>query len=117
MPRRKLERAVWHEFFDAISDALLAGKGAQLQVAAAPLGLNSAADWLPLLGIVYEDEDDVMEVVLRGMDHVIQGPREVYVEGGASGVERIVVVDHVGGQRIIEFRDPLTHSARSGTTH
>lgn len=117
MPRRKLERAVWHEFFDALSDALLAGRGAQLEVAAAPLGLDSAAEWLPLLGIVYEDDNDVIEVVLPGTDHVIPRPREVYVEGSASGVERVVIVDEHSAERIIKFRDPLTHSAYSATTH
>jgi hypothetical protein len=38
-----------------------------------------------LLGISYDPKDDIIEIALEGVDHLIPKPREVYVEeNGAS---------------------------------
>ena len=61
MTIRKLHKQVWHAFFDFISK-LLQGKQVETEVASLALGDQMEAEWLPLLGLVYDPKDDLVEV-------------------------------------------------------
>jgi hypothetical protein len=45
-------------------------------VASLDLGHQTQADWLPLLGISYDPRDDVVDIALDGLDHMIHKLRE-----------------------------------------
>jgi Family of unknown function (DUF5335) len=106
MAVRTLEKTQWHGYLDRISRALL-GKRAEIEVASLELGDQVEATWLPLLGIVYDPKDDVLEVVLDGVDHLIPRPRKVHVDEGVGGLTSLEVVDDVGGRHIVQLRKPL----------
>ena len=63
MATRKLEKAQWRPFLDTVSK-LLEAKQAEIEVASLRLGDQVEAEWLPLLGITYDPNDDVVEVAL-----------------------------------------------------
>jgi hypothetical protein len=102
----KLEKAIWQPYFDAVSK-ILSGKRAEIEVAALDLGDQIEVEWLPLLSITYDPKDDLIEVALEGVDHLIPRPREVWVE--TEGVEwsSIEVIDSNGVRQIVMLRDPL----------
>jgi hypothetical protein len=105
MTTRKLEKSQWQTFFDGVSK-LLEGKQAEVEVASLSLGNQIEADWLPLLGITYDRHDDLIELELEGLDHLINHPREIYVEDGPSGLVALeIVTDEV--REIVRLRDPL----------
>ena len=111
MATRKLEKNEWHPFLDGMSKLLLAGKRAEVEVAAIPVGDQIEAEWLPLLGIVYDHKDDIVQVILGGpdahVDHIIQHPREIYISDDILGLESILVIDGNGVEHIVNLRDPL----------
>jgi len=76
---RKLQKAEWRPFFDTVSK-LLEAKVAEIEVASLDLGDQIQAEWLPLIGITYDPNDDVVEVALDGLDHMIHRPREIYMD-------------------------------------
>ena len=76
MAVQKIDKGDWRAFFDWLSQSLL-GARAEIEVASLDLGDQIEAEWLPLLGITYDDKDDLLEVALDGLDHLIYGPREV----------------------------------------
>jgi hypothetical protein len=107
MAVRKLEKAEWHPFLDGLSK-ILGAKVAEIEVASLPLGDQVEAEWLPFAGIVYDPKDDVVEVALEGVDHLIPHPREIYVdflEGGTLAA--LEIVDAAGARQIVKLRDPL----------
>ena len=106
MPTRKLDKAEWRQFCDSVSKTLL-GKRAEIEVDALALGGQIAAIWLPLLGISYDPKDDIVEVALEGVDHLIAKPAELYVETSPTGITAIEVVDREGVRQIVRLRDPL----------
>jgi hypothetical protein len=106
MTIRKLEKSEWRSFFDGISK-LLEGKQAEIEVASLALGDQIEAEWLPLLGLAYDPKDDLFEVALDGVDHMIPKPREIYVDDGVGGLMSIEIVDADGTKQIIKLRDPL----------
>lgn len=114
MTTRKLEKQQWRTFFDGIS-TMLEGKEAEIEVASLRLGDQVEAEWLPLIGIAYDPKDDVLEVALEGLDHLIPKPREIYVEDGAEGLAALEVVDGDDARQIIKLRDPLALPAPGRT--
>ena len=106
MTTRKLDKEQWREFFDGVSK-LLEGKQAEIEVASLSLGDQVEAEWLPLLGIVYDPKNDLVEVALEGLDHMIPRPREIYVEDGIGGLASLGIIDGDGQKPIVKLRDEL----------
>jgi hypothetical protein len=103
---RKLDKPHWRTTFDMMTKVLPA-KQAHIETASLKLGDQVAAEWLPLIGIAYEPKSDVIEIALEGLDHLINGPREVWLEDETGDVSSIEIVDAADVRRIIMFRDPL----------
>ena len=106
MATRKLDKKAWKTFFDRVSK-MLEGKQAEIEVASLRLGAQIQAEWLPLHGIAYDPKDDLMEVTLGGLDHMIMKPREVYVEDGPVGLESVEIIDADGIKQIVKLRNGL----------
>jgi hypothetical protein len=102
----KLEKTAWRPYFDNISKTL-DGKRAEIEVASLRIGDQIEAEWLPLLGIAYDPKDDLIEVVLEGLDHMIPKPQEVYVDQEAVLLTSMEVIDADGVRQIVKLRDPL----------
>jgi hypothetical protein len=60
------------------------------------------------LGLVYDPKDDLVEVALDGVDHMIVKPREIYLDEGLRGPMSIEIIDAEGTKQIIKLRNPLT---------
>jgi hypothetical protein len=103
---RKLDKPQWRPFLDTISK-LLEAKEAEIEVASLGLGDQVQAKWLPFIGIAYDSNDDVVEVALDGLDHMIHRPREIYLDNGASGLTSLEIVDADGARQIVKLKDQL----------
>src|SRR3954470_7501133 len=77
MFNRKLEKAEWESFFNFLSKQL-EGKLAEIEIASLKVGDQIEAEWLPLIGITYDPKDDIVEIALEDVDHIINKPREIY---------------------------------------
>jgi hypothetical protein len=106
MAPKKLEKGQWQEFFDRVSK-VLDGKQAEIEIASLSLGDQVQATWLPLLGLVYDHKNDLVEVALEGLDHMIRKPRDVYVDIGVGELVAVEIEDAEGTKQIIRLRDPL----------
>lgn len=102
----KLEKEQWHAYFDHLSKTL-AGKSAEIEVDSLDLGQQMEAEWAPLLGIVYDYKNDVLEILIDGLDHLIHHPREVYLDQQAGELTSLEVIDDEGMQQIVKLRNPL----------
>jgi hypothetical protein len=106
MVSEKLEKAEWQAFFERLS-RLLEGKQTEVEAVGLSLGDQTQVEWTPLLGLVYDPKDDVLELALEGLDHTIRKPREIYAEIGGEGLVNLEVVDADGVQHIVKLREPL----------
>jgi hypothetical protein len=106
MAVRKLEKTEWRPFFDGLSK-ILGAKVAEIEVASLALGDEVEAEWVPFLGIVYDPHDDIVEVALENLDHIIPKPREIYVDAGIGGLVAIEIVGVDGVRQIVKLRDPM----------
>jgi uncharacterized protein DUF5335 len=106
MTARKLEKTQWRAFFDNLSKALQ-GEEAEIEVASLALGSQVEAEWLPLYGITYDPKDDLVEVALEGLDHMVRKPREIYVEGEAGALASLEIIDADGVKQVVRLRQPV----------
>ena len=106
MTARKLDKKEWKPFFENISKVLPA-KQAEVEVLSLNLGDQVEAEWLPLMGLTYDPKDDLLDVALEGVDHMIPKPREIYVEDGGVGLASVAVVDVEGRRQLVKLRDPI----------
>jgi hypothetical protein len=111
----KLEKSQWRGYFDRVSKALV-GKRAEIEVASLKLGDRIEAEWLPLLGISYDPKNDVIDIALEGLTHLIHEPREVYVEQDGLELSALEVVDAEDSRQIVVLKDPLMLPAPAQST-
>jgi hypothetical protein len=83
------------------------GKQVEIEVASLALGVQVEAEWLPLLGIVYEPRTDVVEIALEGLDHMIRRPREIYADEEGIGLASLEIVEGGDVRHIVRLREPL----------
>jgi hypothetical protein len=93
-------------FLDRLSRAL-SGKRAEIEVVSLALGDQIEAEWLPLIGVVYDPKSDLIEIALDGLDHLIRKPEQMEIEGDEAQLSSMKIVDRDGIQQILRFRDPM----------
>ncbi|HYZ30683.1 MAG TPA: DUF5335 family protein [Crenalkalicoccus sp.] len=106
MRTRSLEKSSWKSYSEWISK-LLAGRRAEIEVSALGIGSQIQAEWVPLLGLVYDPKDDLFEVALEGLDHLIRRPLVFNVLDGPRGLESFEIIDGEGRSHTVNLRDPL----------
>jgi len=103
---RNIPKSEWRSFFDRMSKALL-GKWAEIEVAQLDLGDQIVAEWIPLLGVTYDSNDDLLDVALDRLDHLIYRPKEIIVDESPDGLSSVAVVDADGARQMVTFKVPL----------
>lgn len=106
MTTEKLDKSAWHAYFDGISK-VLPGKQAEIEVDSLHIGAQIESKYAPFLGIVYDHQDDIIEVLLEGLDHTIRNVRDVFVDHDGVKLNSVLVIDADGVQQVIRLRDPL----------
>lgn len=101
-----IEKASWARYFDGIAGSL-EGKSVEIDIEALSLGSQIGAEWLPLLGITYEARDDMLAVMVEGLNHLIRHPQTVHVDVELGQLSSLSILDSDGVRHILKLRDPL----------
>lgn len=101
-----VHKSEWKTYCNRVTKEL-EGKQAEIEVASLHLGGQLQAEWVPLIGITYDPKDDVFEVAVEGLDHLIHEPRELNVQEGPNGLASLEVVDAAGNRHLVQLREPL----------
>ena len=103
---RTIDKTGWQPFFDELTKAV-EGSKVQIEVAGLDFGDQIQVDWVPLLGISYDDKDDVLTVSVENLEHMIHNPANICVEGEGSAVNQVAVLDDDGHTETIRLKRPL----------
>ena len=103
---RRLEPREWGGFCVFVNRGFI-GKHVELEVASLQIGFQVQAQRIPLLGMSYDPERDLLEILMGDLDHLIAGPREFYVDDAPAGEIHLQIVDADGVRQIISLREPL----------
>lgn len=111
---RTVPRSEWRQYFDRMSKALLLGKWAEVEVASPDVGDQIVAEWIPMLGVTYDVEDDLLDVALDRTDHLVYHPKEIVVEESGSDLLSIAILTADDTRQIVRLKEPLTLPAAEG---
>lgn len=108
MAIKKLDTNQWDPYFRDFSKELI-GEGrtdyAEIRVFSRDIGAQQETRWLPLQGITYDSKDNLLEITVDGLDHLIYEPREIYVDETTEGIlTSMEVIRSDGTTEVIEVR-------------
>ena len=106
MTIRRLARAEWPEFCARASRSYL-GKQVELEVLSADIGCQVQVHGLPLIGLSYDPKDDLIELFVGELSHLIRTPRRLYVDEDPLGITSFHVVDLDDTRCIVTLHEPL----------
>lgn len=106
MSTSKLEKTVWQSYLDHVSKSI-DGKLAEIEVDSLSLGHHTQAKWVPLHGITYDKKNDLIEITLDGLDHMIRKPRDIFIEQNGVALKSMEIIDADNVRQIVKLRDPL----------
>ena len=101
-----VDKSKWQATADLLSRAIH-GQAARLEIASVGLGDQVEAEWAPLLGVTYDPKDDLFEIQLQGVDHLISHPRSFAVRERDGLADSLAVIDGEGTEHIVQLRDPI----------
>jgi hypothetical protein len=101
-----IAKSEWALYCDNISKAL-ESSDAEIEVSSLELGDQPETDWLPFIGISYDPNDDIIDIALEGLDHIINHPREMRAELTTGGLKALQIKDSDGVQHLVKLRDSL----------
>jgi hypothetical protein len=106
MPMHNLAPEQWTPYFEAVRRHLR-GRTAYVEASGLRLARRSQEEWLPLMGIRYDQQRDLLDVTTEGLEHCISQPREIRVQDDADGLERVEVFDAAGLRQVLVLREPI----------
>ena len=113
MTLRELPKAEWQPYFDQVSKHLI-GERAMVEIKGLAFGDQRLARCLPLIGITYDGKDNILEVAMDGLDHLIHAPHKIIGSDGADGLESIEVVVNASQQsQVVTLIKPLRYRRRT----
>jgi Family of unknown function (DUF5335) len=101
-----VDKSHWQAATDLLSRQIH-GQPARLEVASLRLGDQVAAEWSPLLGVTYDPKDDLFEIRLEGLDHLVTHPSRFDIHERAGLADSLMVVDGDGIEHILQLRQPI----------
>lgn len=108
MSVRKLERTAWKSYFNTLSRPYVRNQRtdyAEIRVFSLEIGAQPETGWLPLEGITYDEKDDLLEVTVEHLDHLVYHPESIFVEETPDGqLTSLEIVRKDGVKEIIELR-------------
>lgn len=114
---KQLPRKQWSAYFDAFTKKFLRDpnpEAADIRVLSPEIGVQEQARHVRLQGITYDHKDNVLEIVLHRLDHLVFNPKEIWVTEEENGfVRNMEIVRDDDTREIVEF-NPVGMTPASG---
>jgi len=108
MAIKKLDKGEWQRFFDRLSKDLMTSREveyAEVRVFSPEIGAQKATSWLPLEGITYDTKDDLIDLAVPNLDHMIYHPTEIFIDEASDGVLcSMEILRRDGTKEVVELR-------------
>ena len=103
MTTRKLERSERAHYFDEVAKRIPSMRVAVV-VLGEDIGVQPETEDSALIGISYDENEDLLTVDTPNVSHRIASPSELYVEERAGTLASVQVVTEDGMKQIIELK-------------
>ncbi len=105
---KQIPRQQWTEYFDRFTKKYLRDdrpETATIELLSPTLGDQFEVEGVRLLGVSYDRKSDVLEVLLKNMDHLVFQPKEISaIEEGDGFLSGIEIVRGDGTKEVLTIR-------------
>ena len=105
---KQLPREQWSAYFEAFTEKCLRDphpEEADIRVLSPDLGAQEQVKHVRLQGIAYDRKDNVLEIMLHRLDHLIFNPKEIWVVEEENGfLSSMEIVRSDDTREIVEFK-------------
>ncbi len=106
MAWRKLAKSEASDYCDTLSRKLRGGQ-AEIEVMAVGIMDKKETAWIPIHGITYNPEEDILYIYCDHLDHQIRKPREINLYETDRGLEKIEIIGANGYNHLLHFKNPI----------
>ena len=104
MSTRSLEQPRWQQYFDELSQSLGAVR-IDLQIDGENLGAQQGLADARLLGMSYDEDEDVFWLGTEAMEHRIASPQQITVRESGGRLSAVEIVDGEGLHHVVILRE------------
>lgn len=108
MAKQIIDKNEWKEYFDRYSKKFLNDKQpeyASILSFSEEWGGQFGTQWFPVYGIAYDEKNDLLEIQLDEIEHLVSYPQEILVDFESDGwLNSLEVIERGGRRDVIEFR-------------
>jgi hypothetical protein len=79
---------------------------AMVEVMSVDFGCQVEVSRSPMFGMSYDRRNDVLELLIGDLDHLIRAPRELYFDDALLGKMALQIVDADGVRQIVTLQYP-----------
>lgn len=105
MTIRKLERSEWDGLCLRMT-RYCSGMQAMVEVMSVEFGCQVEVHRSPMFGMSYDPRNDVLELLIGDLDHLIRAPRELYFDDSPLGRIALQIVGADGVRQIVTLQYP-----------
>ena len=106
MAVQPLARDIWHPYLEDLT-RIVRGSQAGVEIASADFGDQRLAEKVPLLGLSYDQRNDVIEVELENIGHRVLRPTSLSIDQLPHGITAIEIVGGDGVRTLLRLKAPL----------
>ena len=110
MGTEQVGKAGWAAYFDQLSK-VLKGVQAEVRISSLKLGSQVEVEWQRLNGISYDKKNDILVIMLTGLEHIIHNPKLAYADNEEGQLRGVEITDADGVKCLVQFRPPIRHGA------
>ncbi|MEZ2126212.1 MULTISPECIES: DUF5335 family protein [unclassified Sinorhizobium] len=100
MASRTLPPTEWQSYFARLSETAY-GRQARIEVLGSALGAQVIAQSSSLVGITYEPKRNTLEILVEGLDHIIEKPKAISVLEDDEGLRALEILDRDDRHQIL----------------
>ncbi|MBP2471050.1 MULTISPECIES: DUF5335 family protein [Sinorhizobium] len=97
---KSLASSEWYSYFAGVGKTLY-GKRVHIEIVDAALGDQVLVGSLLLVGITYEPKRNMLEILLEGLDHLIEKPKAISVQEDSGTPVALEIIDREGRHQIV----------------
>jgi hypothetical protein len=106
MENRILDKSEWRDELIKLWRKL-DGKDIQIEVEALNLGDQVEAEYVPLKGLSYDPKDDVVQVWVGALEHMINKPQKIMLAVEKGRLLAVEITDADGEQHLIKPQEAV----------
>ncbi len=106
MSDNSIQKDDWGAYFESLS-GILSGKRMLVEIASPLIGDQIEANWAPLIGITYDHKDDLIDISLEHINHMIRSPKSVQIHHEKNNMAAIEIRDDGHERHILKFKEPF----------